>query len=284
MRKMFTNSLSAALLNIIKIDNDNWACANHFKPSKSRSVAFSVVNGFLIVLVILAAGSAGADQPWRSPDPDTSLAHFPAKLVADIPHLFIPENIVPFVVGGTATAVDWAVLDGQNQLASDLQKWNTPALFDFGNFYGEGWVEGGGALGGWGLGALTEDPKLQEFGRDAVESLVTSTVVVTGLKAAVGRERPNGADNHSFPSGHAITAFCFAPVVQKYWGWEAGVPAYLLASVTALARVEGYHHYLSDVLAGATLGIVIGNSVVYAPKDLSVGVAPGRMSVTWKFN
>jgi membrane-associated phospholipid phosphatase len=219
-----------------------------------------------------------------SPDPDTSLAHFPSKILNDLPHLFIEENIAPFAVGSLATALDWSLLDSQDSLASDLQRWNTQPLFDFGNFYGEGWVEGGMGLGGWGLGALTNDLKLREFGRDATEALLESTVVVTGLKYAVGRERPDGSDNLSFPSGHSITAFCFAPVVARYWGWEAGVPAYLLATVTALARVEGYHHYLSDVLAGATLGIVIGNSVVYAPKDFSVSAGSGRVNLSWKFN
>lgn len=219
-----------------------------------------------------------------SPDPDTSLAHFPTKLTDDLPHLFCDENIVPFAVGGLATSLDWAILDGPNRLAADLQGWNTQPLFDFGNFYGEGWVEGGGALGSWGLGALTNDLRLQEFGRDAAESLIDATVLVTGLKYAVGRERPDGSDNLSFPSGHAITAFCFAPVVTKYWGWEAGAPAYLFATVTALARVEGYHHYMSDVLAGATLGIVIGNAVVYSSKDVNLTIGPGRIGLRWAFN
>jgi membrane-associated phospholipid phosphatase len=213
-----------------------------------------------------------------------SLVHFPSKLLNDLPHLFIEENIPPLAVGSLATALDWSLLDGQDSLAGDLQNWNTQLLWDFGNFYGEGWIEGGLGLGGWGLGAMTNDLRLQEFGRDATESLLESTVVVTGLKYAVGRERPDGSNNQSFPSGHSITAFCFAPVVARYWGWETGVPAYLLATVTGLARVEGDHHYLSDVLAGATLGIVIGNSVVYAPKDVSVSAGPGQVNLTWKFN
>ena len=245
-------------------------------------------NGLLVLglcLSFLFSGSpAIAGEPWLSPDPDTSLAHFPAKLVADLPHIFIGENIVPFGVGSLATVLDWTILDGQNTLASDLQRWNTRPLFDFGNFYGEGWVEGGGAVGSWALGALTDDSRLGEFGRDAAESLIDATVLVTGLKYAVGRERPSGTDNLSFPSGHAITAFCFAPVVTKYFGWEAGVPAYLFATVTALARVEGYHHYLSDVLAGATLGIVIGNAVVYEPKGKDLSVSAGLGTVTLKLD
>jgi membrane-associated phospholipid phosphatase len=224
------------------------------------------------------AGSLRAEEAFTSPDKDTSLKHFPDKILQDIPHLFIPENIAPFAVGSAATALDWAVWDGQNTLAANLDSWNTEPLFDLGNFYGEGWLEGGAALGGWSLGALLDDEKLQQFGRDSAESLAVSAVLCFGIKLAVNRTRPEGG-GLGFPSGHAITAFCVAPVIQKYWGWEAGVPAYALATVTGLARVEDYHHYLSDVIAGATLGIVIGNAVVYAPKDVSVSVGPGQWSL-----
>jgi membrane-associated phospholipid phosphatase len=239
----------------------------------------------LLLLVCLCfAESAGAQADWQSPDADTSLLHFPVKLVDDIPHLFISENIAPFTIGSVATALDWTLLDNQNDLAADLQKWNSPSLFNFGDFYGEGWVEGIGALGSWGAGALWSNPKLQEFGRDMAESLVSSTILVTGLKYAVERERPDKSNNLSFPSGHAITAFCVAPVISQYWGWEAGIPAYLLGTITGLSRVEGYHHYLSDVIAGATFGIIIGNAVVYTPKNVSVGVGPGQMELKLAFN
>jgi membrane-associated phospholipid phosphatase len=223
-----------------------------------------------------------ADTAWQPPDPDVSLAHFPVKFVGDFSNLFISDNAAPFIAGSLLTASDWALFDQHDSFASALQ-WNTPALFDFGNFYGEGWVEGGMAVGSWYWGAVRDDRRLQEFGRDATESLVTATLVATGLKYAVGRERPDGSNNQSFPSGHAITAFCFAPVVAKYGGWELGVPAYAFATVTALARVEGYHHYLSDVLAGATLGIVIGNAAVYAPKDVSVSAGLGTLKLSLKF-
>jgi membrane-associated phospholipid phosphatase len=242
--------------------------------------------GFVFLWVfILGSGVVPVRaQDWQSPDSDTSLAHFPIKLVDDLPHLFIPENIAPFAVGTAATAFDWAVLDQQSSLAASLNNWNNHSLWDFGNFYGEGWVEGFGAVGSWSIGAFTNNLRLQEFGRDATESLITATVLVTGLKYAVGRERPDGSNNQSFPSGHTITAFCFAPVVQKYWGWGAGATAYALGTVTALARVAGYHHYLSDTLAGATLGIVIGNAVVYTPKDMKLSVGPGQMELQLAFN
>jgi len=43
---------------------------------------------------------------------------------------------------------------------------------------------------------------------------------------------------------------------------EGGVPAYALASVVAASRLQRNKHYLSDVLAGATLGYIVGRTVV----------------------
>jgi membrane-associated phospholipid phosphatase len=249
----------------------------------SKNILTTISKLLFMALFLVIGQPAPAETPWISPDPDTSIVHFPCKLADDVPRLFISENIIPFSVGGLATAVQWAAWDGKSTLASDLQNWNVQPMFDLGNIYGEGWVQAGGALGSWAAGAIAGDARLQQFGRDAAESLLVSTVLVTAIKLPVDRTRPNGGD-HSFPSGHTITAFCIAPVVTRYFGWGAGVPAYLLATVTGLARVEGNYHYLSDVFAGATLGIVIGNAVVYQPKDLEVSLGPGRLGLKWRFN
>ncbi len=239
---------------------------------------------FLALLFLFPAASCFADgQNDLSTDSDTSFAHFPVKLVDDIPNLLTPENAAPFAIGGAAAAVDWIFFDQQNALAKNLQTWNV-SFWGLGDFYGQGWVEGFGALGSWVGGSLVRDQRMQEFGRDAGESLVLATVVVTGLKFTVGRERPDGSNNLSFPSGHTITAFCIGPVVTKYWGWGAGGIAYALGTFTALSRVEGYHHYLSDCIAGATLGILIGNAVVYTPKDVSVGLGPDGVQMKLAFN
>ncbi len=244
----------------------------------------SFVYWLILLIPILVISKAQGVEKDLSGDSDVSLAHFPTKLIDDLPHFFILENLTPFAVGSLATALDWATLDGQNSLASDLQHWNVQPLFDFGDFYGEGWVQGGIGLGSWGLGALTKDLKWQEFGRDTLEALVDDAVVAAGFKYTVQRVRPSGGNTYSFPSGHSITSFCFAPVVMKYWGWEAGAGAYLLGAWEGLARVEGQYHYLSDVFAGAALGIIIGNAVVYTPKDLPLSLGSGQVNLTWKFN
>jgi hypothetical protein len=243
------------------------------------------LRSFLSTLLFLSIPISPLFAQNLSSDPDVSLGHLPDKVLTDLPHLFMGPNAAVLAVGTGATAFTWAGFDTQNGLAGQLQGWNTPGLFDFGNFYGEGWVEGFGAVGSWSIGALVEDRRLQEFGRDASESLLLSTVLVTGLKNAVHRERPDGSNDQSFPSGHTIIAFCIGPVVEKYWGLEAGIAAYGLGTLTALARVEGHHHYLSDTIAAAALGIAVGNATVHASKDVSVGLGPrGEPELTVAFN
>jgi len=42
------------------------------------------------------------------------------------------------------------------------------------------------------------------------------------LKIITMRERPDGSNKLSFPSGHTSTAFCFATSVRKAWGSDVG--------------------------------------------------------------
>jgi len=224
-----------------------------------------------------------AGEAFLPADEDASLSHFPEKVLSDLPRLLSLENVPIFFVGSIATAYQWGTGDRRNGLREDLQALDLRAVLDVVDFYGEGWVPGGAALGTWALGGVLEDGRLACFGRDLTGSLLTSWVLVAGVKVAVGRTRPDGSP-YSFPSGHTITAFCVAPVVTRYFGWEAGVPAYLVAAATGLARVERSKHYLSDVLAGATLGILVGETMTRNDKDLSLTVGPGQARIAWAFN
>lgn len=65
-------------------------------------------------------------------------------------------------------------------------------------------------------------------------------------------------DQFSFPSGHTITAFSVAaPVIHHFP--EAGLGVAFCALSIAASRVLLGMHFLSDVLAGATLGWVLGS-------------------------
>jgi len=68
------------------------------------------------------------------------------------------------------------------------------------------------------------------------------------------------ADRFSFPSGHALNAFAIGSVIALAFPLTA-VPVLALAASVAASRVVLGLHWLSDVLAGALVGLVIGTSV-----------------------
>jgi membrane-associated phospholipid phosphatase len=83
----------------------------------------------------------------------------------------------------------------------------------------------------------------------------------TMLKSAAHRTRPDGSNTLSFPSGHTSSAFAMASVFDAHYGPKVGIPAYAAAAAIGLSRIESNKHHLSDVLAGATLGYLVGHSV-----------------------
>ncbi|WP_051208123.1 phosphatase PAP2 family protein [Saccharospirillum impatiens] len=73
------------------------------------------------------------------------------------------------------------------------------------------------------------------------------------LKGLVERERPDGTDDLSFPSFSAASAFTSAAFIQRRYGWDAGLPAYLAASYVGWSKVYSDRHHPTDVFAGAAL-------------------------------
>lgn len=82
---------------------------------------------------------------------------------------------------------------------------------------------------------------------------------VNGLKNISGVERPDGTSRNSFPSGHTATAFMGAEFLfQEYKDvsiWY-GISGYLVATGTGFFRMYNDRHWLTDVAAGAGIGIL----------------------------
>lgn len=108
-------------------------------------------------------------------------------------------------------------------------------------------------------------------------SLSVSGIVINIIKWIAGRHRPVGFFHHgyfgfsffgtgyewaSFPSGHAQTAFAFAAsltILFPRWG----VPLFVAAGAVGISRIILTSHYLSDVIAGAGIGILLTMVVKY---------------------
>ena len=64
-------------------------------------------------------------------------------------------------------------------------------------------------------------------------------------------------DEHSFPSGHAMTLVGVLTPIVLLWP-AALLSAVIMACGMFWSRIATGHHYPSDVLAGATLGVGLG--------------------------
>lgn len=86
-----------------------------------------------------------------------------------------------------------------------------------------------------------------------VKSFATMEIVTHATKRIINKERPNGG-KHAFPSGHTAASFMGASFLQKRYGWDVGIPAYLLASYVGYTRIEANKHDIYDVIGGVLVG------------------------------
>ena len=101
--------------------------------------------------------------------------------------------------------------------------------------------------------------------------ILIAIVVVMTLKFTIRRQRPEGTwggmyrttDPHSFPSGHAARAALLAAMAVGLGPFWFAAILVIWAPLVILARVAMGVHYLSDVLAGTLIGVIIGAGVYW---------------------
>jgi len=128
---------------------------------------------------------------------------------------------------------------------------------------GDGWVWLGAAL----LIPVVHDsrPVFSTF----VAAAAVANVAQIILKRGVKRRRPIeyaarfAFDEFSFPSGHSLNAFAMGAVLALAFPVLAPLVLFLAASI-AVSRVAQGYHFIGDVLAGSTIGAVIGLGCFWA--------------------
>ncbi len=99
-----------------------------------------------------------------------------------------------------------------------------------------------------------------------VKTQLLLTSIVVPLKAITQEPRPDSSSKNSFPSGHTTEAFAAATFLAKEYGhkniWYS-IGAYTVATGVGALRVLNNRHWISDVIAGAGIGILSTN-IVYA--------------------
>jgi hypothetical protein len=197
----------------------------------------------------------------------------------------VPRDLVKFISWDTAIVLGSggaAALIGHvwdDDFAEEIE--TNPTLNNAmspGNTYGGFGVQVAIGAGLYTTGWFAKQGRLAQTGGDIMRAQLLSQIYVQALKFSVRRERPDGSDNQSFPSGHSASAFATAGVLQRHYGWKAGVPATIVAAYVATARVHDNKHYLSDVIFGATMGIAAERTVtLHAGRyGVSLNAIPAR--------
>lgn len=145
-------------------------------------------------------------------------------------------------------------------------------------------------------GIAFKDDKIRQTGFLSAYALANTAVIITVLKLAAGRQRPN-ADNgndawhplsihnshfsvsnsqSSFPSGHSAAAWTLATVISTQYSdkkWVAPV-SYTLASAVSLSRITENRHWLSDAVMGSAIGYGIGKFIANKHKSTKWTLLP----------
>jgi undecaprenyl-diphosphatase len=126
---------------------------------------------------------------------------------------------------------------------------------------GDSWFWWAALIIGW----FFSDPAWRKWEVVEIVGIGLLAALVMAIKFLVRRKRPEGewgsiyrnTDPHSFPSGHAARAFLIAVVGGALGPTWLGILLWVWAPLVAIARVAMGVHYVSDIVAGALLGMVI---------------------------
>jgi membrane-associated phospholipid phosphatase len=192
-------------------------------------------------------------------DSRRTMGAFGKNLGRNFVGVFAKDNLAPLLIGASLTGAS-SFLDQGVQ----TRYGTSPG----GLLAGPGSTAGGPSvmlpvMGGLFLaGRFSHSGTFRAATYDMAQAFIVNSTYTEIFKRAVGRPRPDLSDNRSFPSGHASNAFALATVASAHFGAKVGIPAYLAAGAIGFARIDKNKHNLSDVLGGATLGIIVGRTVV----------------------
>lgn len=233
--------------------------------------AFAVVLALSCAAPSLAAPAVKGGQDQRPADESTTFGYpySPARnFKSSAINLFDRQN------GWTAAIALTSVIAAKSSFDDDAQEYFNKKR-RLGDIHALGNDILGTGIPGVLLGAglwITGDLMGRTYethaGQASIEALFATGIITAAMKGSFQRRRPDGSDPFSFPSGHTSTVFASAMVLQEFYGWKAGVPAFLLGALTAGSRMQENRHWLSDTVAGASLGILIGHAISRTHLDL----------------
>jgi len=250
----------------------------------NRAILYCLVAAAATVLLLQGCGTMENSRRWGEDatlKPGWSKIGESALNAVTSPMVIIPaatalllqlhdmdERISRWAVGHTPTT---GSSDRAERLSSDLR---TVSLVSF--YLSVLATPSGDDPGGW---CISKAKGLAVQGSAAA----LSNEITFALKDEVDRERPNGRDDESFPSGHASNAAAFTVLASRNVhdmaipvSAKTGIDIVLHAVMLGVAweRVEAGVHYPSDVLAGIAMAYGIGAFVSDSFMGVGTGIVP----------
>jgi hypothetical protein len=235
------------------------------------------------IIVMVGSVTPALAQSASRCEPAASMAQPVRDSIGDFKNLRSRETVGWLSLGAAAAfAAHGADSDVTRTLSRSQPLHHTLGA---GAFIGGPPLQLGVAMATYSIGHAFHLPCVVSVGADLVGAQLLSQALTFGMKQSFRRARPEGM-GFSFPSGHTTASFATATVLQRYFGWKVGIPAYAVASYVAASRVQNRRHYLSDVAFGAALGMVAGRTATIGSTH-RVQLAPiataggGGVGVTW---
>ncbi len=229
-----------------------------------------------------------ADEKKPETPPHTGIRALLDGLRLDITKIPTKENMY-FAVGGGALALAAHQVDGTFNVHLRSHYTLVNDIYAPAKYYGDTPEQVALSVGTYAWGRIFDQPKMSHLGMDLLRAQAITEMMVEPIKFATHRERPDGSNFQSFPSGHSAITFAGATVLERHLGWKKAALAYVIAAYVASSRLHDDRHYLSDVVFGAAVGTIAGRAVTEHGREtwsLVPAPVPGGTAVlmtrTWE--
>lgn len=208
---------------------------------------------------------AGAGLLWFTPAPAQDVPRpaaadslAPASPVPAARHSIGQTLLVPTLLlgGGVLTAHQLGLVNTDGEVREEIREHLAPPVTSLDNQLR--YLPGAVALG-LGVAGVTGRHKPVDQVLLAALAFTLNDALTTQLKNLTHVQRPDGSNFHSFPSSHTSVAFASATFLHREYGGRSvwySVGGYSAAALTGSLRLAKDNHWLSDVLAGAGVGML----------------------------
>lgn len=169
---------------------------------------------------------------------------------------------------------------------------------DFGWYFGSPQNYFIANAGLYGFGLFTKNEKVRRTSVLIITSSITTGLIQTFTKNAIGRARPNAGDHldfksfandagfRSFPSGHTILSMTMAHSIAKQFEntWTK-IGIYTIGAIPPISRLIDDAHWLTDIAFSTALSIIVVDAVDnFLYKENAYNQTKKEKTISWNLS